>query len=704
MSNFINAAPTFISTGKKDVSQRTPVREPEQIPTHLPHGFIFAEWGPTDPHLAVGSAFNTLYGARSMDPRYPYYNHQSELLGTVIGESNAVFITRLKPEDAAPPSRLLISLDVVPDQIQQYQRNADGTFLLDQAGAKIPITGQGAMIAGHRLKWIINDIAVGQQIPDFGEVPAKVGTMTSSTSAQSTLYPMFEVEANFFGKKGDNFGLRLVAPTTASNAPLNDNLFNAVKAYIYRLSLVSRLDLTSTVNVVETLNGEQAIDFTFKPNTIDLASNTELSIHDTFLKAYQDIDSPGLTPIYSPFGKVKVYDQNLHTILTMVGAAEAPLGLLAEDTMDGDSEWLYSVNLISGTDEHNVPYYSVEIEGAANGGIRFTDATAVWATGGSDGTMNFETHDELVRNEMTNYGQTGPDLLDDAKYPFSFYYDSGYTLETKLALLTPLALRKDVVIVLSTQDVSEPLNTATIEASIATTLKNAARLYPESEMHGTKVCRVMVIGHAGELINSNYRGVNGHRHLPLTIEFAAKSARYMGAGTGIWNAAAAFDMPPNNQIEKFKGVNITFKSANARVRDWQNGLVWAQNFDMRSIYWPGLQTVYDEDTSVLNSYFNMVIAVDLEKVAQRAYRNLTGISGKMTKAQFIMRSNQLILDDTEGRYDSRVTVRPDTYFTQADELRGYSWKTDIHMYGENMRTVGTYTVVAHRSSDLELVG
>jgi hypothetical protein len=527
--------------------------------------------------------------------------------------------------------------------------------------------------------------------------------MTSSTDVQSILYPVAEFEASFFGKKGNNFGIRLVAPTTASSAPLNDNLFNAIKAYVYRLSLVSRLDAASTVNVVETLNGEQAFDFSFKPDAIDPASDTDLSIQNTFLKAYQDIDTPAMTPLYSPFGKIKIYDQYLRTVLAMVGAVEAPLGLLAEDTMDADSEWLYSVNLVTGTDEHNVPYYSVEIEGAANGGIRFTEATAVWAEGGSDGTMTFESHDALVRNEMTNYGQTGPELLDDAKYPFSFYYDSGYTLETKLALLTPLGLRKDIVVVLSTQDVSQPMNTATIEASIATTLKNAARLYPESEIHGTKVCRAMVIGHAGELINSKYRGVNGHRHLPLTIEFAAKSARYMGAGTGIWNSAAAFDMPPNNQIEKFKNVNITFKSANARLRDWQNGLVWAQNYDMRSIYWPGLQTVYDDDTSVLNSYFNMVIAVDLEKVGQRAYRDLTGISGKMTKAQFIMRSNQLILDRTEGRYDSRVTVIPDTYFTAADEQRGYSWKTDIHMYGENMRTVGTYTVVAHRSSELELV-
>lgn len=704
MSNFISAAPTFNLTGIKDLSQRAPVREPEQTPTHLPHALIFAETGPTTPHLAVDGAFQTLFGSKTLDPRHPYYNHQSELAASVIGEGNAVFVERLKPADAGPNSRLLLSLDIVPDQIQQYQRDIHGKFLLDANGARIPVTGAGAKIAGHRARWVINDWTAGATTQPFGEVSTKAGGLVSETAIQSQVYPIMELEANFFGSSGNNIGARLIAPTTASAAGLNDSLFNATKSYIYRLSLVNRLDASSTVNVTETLSGEQAIDFTFKPGAVDPSSDSEISLEDIFLPAYQDIDTPGITPVYGPFGRLKIYQDNLAAILAMVATTEAPLGLLAETAMDADSEWLHSVNLINATDEHGVPYYSFELEGAAQGGLRFTDSTAVWAEGGSDGTMTFETHDALVRNAMLNYGQTGADLLDDAKYPFSFYYDSGYSLDTKLALLTPLGKRKDVAVVLSTQDVSKPLNTPAIESSMAVTLKNAARLYPESEIHGTKVCRAVVIGHAGELIGSKYRGPNGYKHLPFTIEFARKAARYMGAGTGIWNSAAAFDMAPNNQVESFKNHNVTFKASTQRVGDWKNGLVWAQSYDMRSVFWPGIQTVYDDDTSILNNFFNMAIAVDLEKVSQKAWRDLTGTSGKMSKAQFIMKSNQLILDRTEGKYDDRVTIRPNTYFTAADEQRGYSWKTDIHMYGENMRTVGTFTVSAHRSSDLEITG
>ena len=702
MSNFNSAAPQFILTGMKDVSARTPVREPEQIPTHLPHVHIFAQKGPTKPTLAVGGGFETLFGSKTLDPRSPYYNHQSELAASVIGEGNAIFVQRLKPDDAGPNARLLVSIDIVADQIQQYERNPDGTFKLDTNGEKIAVVGAGAKLAGSRARFVVNDWMAGAVAQPFGEVTTKAGALTSESEIQSQTYPLFELEHNFFGADGNNAGIRLVAPTTESANPLNDTLFNALKAYVYRLSLVNRLDASSTVNITETIGGEQSIDFVFKSGAVDPASDTEVSLEDIFLPAYQDLDSPGVTPLYGPFGRLKIYQENFKTVLAMIAATEAPLGLLPDIAIDENSEWLHSVNLIGAVNEHNVPYYTYALEGASADGIRFTESTAVWADGGSDGTMDFDTHAKLVENEMLNYGSTGADLLDDAKYPFSFYYDSGYPLDTKLSLLSPLGKRKDVGVILSTQDVSQPLNDDATESSMAITLKNAARLYPESEIHGTKVCRAMVIGHAGELIGSKYKGPNGSKVLPFTIEFARKCARYMGAGTGIWNSAAAFDESPNNQIESFKNHNVNFKPANARVNDWKTGLVWAQSYDMRSIFWPAVQTVYDDDTSVLNNFFNMVVGIDLEKVSQRAWRDLTGSSGKMSKAQFIMKSNQLILDRTEGKYDGRVTIRPDTYFTAADDQRGYSWRTDIHMYGENMRSVGTYTVVAHRSSDLEI--
>jgi len=96
----------------------------------------------------------------------------------------------------------------------------------------------------------------------------------------------------------------------------------------------------------------------------------------------------------------------------------------------------------------------------------------------------------------------------------------------------------------------------------------------------------------------------------------------------------------------------------------------------------------------------MQIAVELEKVCQRVWRDLTGNSS-LTNEQFIERSNRLIEQRTSGRFDQRVVIVPETYYTADDAVRGYSWSCNINMYANNMKTVGTFTVVARRREELE---
>lgn len=701
MSNILSAAPAIHMQGILDDSGNAPVREPLALPTHLAHVYLYAEDGPTLPHLASGAAFSTLYGAKTLDTRSPYYNHASELASQIMGAGNAIMAQRIRPADGKE-ARLLLSLDIVADDVQQYERNDDKTFKRDETGAKIPVTGSGAKIPGHRARLVLNDWTLGNTVEEFGLVSKKAGGLTSSTDVQSQVIPLIELPARWFGNAGNNKGTRFSVPTTQSGNPINDNLVSQTKSYIYRLQLVKRNDPDSTTNVINTLLGSPTLDFSLKPDAIDTSNDSEIYLARTFKDAYEAADpSSGMSPVYGAFGDVHIYEDNIKEVLAMIGAKEAPAGLLPELTMDANSQYLYMVNLLGATDQYGTPYYSYELLGPAQGGILLSDASAQWAVGGADGTQSFTAFDSAVRNELTNYGQLEAKMENWAKYPVSFYYDSGFTLDTKLAFLRPIGVRKDVISVLSTQDISQPQNDGAKESSMAINLKNAARLYPESEIFGTKVCRAVVVGHSGQLLNSKYRGPQNNQ-LPLTIEFAAKCAAYMGAGTGIWNSNAAFDESPNNQISKFKNVNITDKGANARLNDWRNGLIWAQDYDMLSQFWPGLQTVYDDDTSILNNFFNVAIAVDLWKVAQRAWADLTGSSGKLTQGQFIAKSNELITSRTEGKYDGRVTIKPDTYFTVADEQRGYSWKTDIHMYGEQMRTVGTYSVVAHDTADLVL--
>jgi hypothetical protein len=285
--------------------------------------------------------------------------------------------------------------------------------------------------------------------------------------------------------------------------------------------------------------------------------------------------------------------------------------------------------------------------------------------------------------------------MDDAVYPMSAIWDSGFSIETKKKLLVPMGLRKDIYTVLGTQVAGERPNTIQEDSSVAIALRTAARLYPESVLYGTSTCRAIVVSQSGYLHNPAYS-----KTLPQTIDLAHKVASYMGAGNGIYKVGEGFDIAGQNHVTQLRDLSNTYKKDRVRNRDWANGMVWSQSYNRRSFFYPAIQTVYDDDTSILNSAINMMIAVELEKVCQRVWRDLTGNS-TLTNEQFIEHSNTLIRQATDKRFDDRVTIVPETFLTPDDSARGYSWSCNINMYGNNMKSVGSFTVVARRSEDLE---
>lgn len=694
-SIIFNGAPMPYLRGIRDDSRGRNVRDPEELPTHLPHFYVYAEKGPTEPTYVAGESLTTIYGIKTLDPRYPYYNHQTVCASTVMGEGNGIFLQRLIPSDAGPKSRVVLSIDIVPDLIPQFQRDVAGKFTLDNTGAKIPITGGGATKPGYRVKWVLNSYIAGSTVEEFGEVSSRVGSMTGTGSAQSTLYPIMEFEVSHFGKYGDNIALRLVAPTIESDYPLSTDAVAAIKSYIYRLQILQRSSPELSPNIVDTIAGDQWVDFSFQPNAIDTKRDVDYSFDDRIIDAYEDMTAPGQeTPIYGPFGRQYLYRDYLEAIALMIGELEAPEGTLpTAEIEDATNPYLYSVNLLTAVSYNNVPYYTVLVEGPANGGFRFSDSNQVYATGGADGTMNDTAFDLLFRNEMLNYGATEHPMLNWAKYPVSAYYDTGFELESKEAMFIPMSKRKDIAIILSTHVAGQPQLLPSEESSMAMSLNNMARNFPESTLYGTPVVRALIVGHSGKLIQGGYRGF-----LPLTIEIARKFAAYMGAGNGQWRSTASFDELPNNQMTMFKEVNSRWKPETQRYRDWDNGLVWVEDYDRKAKFFPAIQTVYNDDTSVLNSAVNMWIAVDLEKVSQRSWRDMTGNS-KLSDEQFLERSDERISQMVAGRYDSRAIITPRTYYTGPDKQRGYSWSCEIDMEVGNMKTAGSFTVVAKRLSE-----
>lgn len=683
MTTIVNAAPMAIKLGVLDQSARSTSVGINFTPIHMALVPLFTQRGPTVPTQVASSVDRTnLYGSDSFNLLSKWANHGTVLSNVLVTQSNPQFILRLKPTDAPDPATARLSLEIVATQVPLYERDADGAYITDSSGDPIP-TGQTT--AGHILKWV-----AGEAVNGIGGGTATTGTLVSG-GATSMRYPIFEDQVSDFGAYGNNVGRRLWCATAKSSEPVDSDIVEEQGTALYRIQYVERSSATSTATVTQTIDGDAYVEFSFKKGAINTKIEQNLYIDNLVLGKYRDVDSStSNTPVYGPVETIHVYHSYVSTILQQLYAAECAYNGVEE--VDGDE---YLINFFDGLDVNGVPYETILVQGALDGADTLNSSTTHYSLGGGDGTMSDAAYASLVTDVMTNFETSDYHLMDMAKYPITHVWDTGFDIATKKTLLVPMSLRKDIVTVLSTQDVNTTLNNNNAETSIATALRTAALQYPESEYYNTKTCRAAIIGHGGTLIDDNAAPL-----VPMTIDLADKVAAYMGSQTAVLTPGKAFDIYPNNVVTKVRDVNLTYKATRVRQSNWALGLTWVQQFDQRQLFYPAIQTVFDDDTSVLNSFLVTCIVAYCEKIVEQTWKQLTGRSD-LTQAQFIEQSNALIADAVKGRFDNRVTIVPETFFDTNDVARGYSWSCYIYIYANVMKTVGTYTLITRRLEDLQ---
>lgn len=617
--------------------------------------------------------------------------------------------------------------------------------------------GGGVTISNFRDGALTEDDA-GDPLSTLFTAPAT----GDGVAVKSKVYPWMDLEVSTFGDYGNNVGVRLWAPNAADLLPGNPVLMNEVQSYLYRVALIERPDAFSSAVVQETLAGDQYLDLTFLDGIVHPVTAQNLSIDSTIIDRYESKNLSGFNPVYGPFGRVHIYRTQIATVLALLAnGGEAvrktadgtntvtvgersyddsyiPLTTTPTFSKRGDT-WRFAtttgtpipahqplLNPFTGKDQYGVPYYTFDVENSTNfEGVMMGQSTDLYATGGDDGLpldahgkpdkLNIlKLYDQLVAAELTNFGNVaasgwaGKDML---KYPFRCIHDTGFSLSTKMKMIIPVSRRKDVAIFWTPQSIAEwsnaqfpnapgniwayrQLNTAAEDNAIASILRQHAQAYPESEIYGTPCTRAVFWGRAGYLNNSLYTGL-----LPLSVERGYKIAAYMGAADGRWASGQRFDENPGNIVSLFRDINVVYSDDDQADSDWEQGLNWVQSFDTRQVFWPSSQTVYPDDTSVLNSALMMLACCEVELICQRVWARLTGNSS-LTEDQFIERSNTLISEALAGRFDNNFVFEPETYFTSTDRQLGWRWSTKVKIYGNTMKTVGVMTVESHNLSEL----
>ena len=691
----VNAAPMVVDQGTQDLSTRTVTLAPLELPQHLPLFYIFSGKGPVGRNYVDfdTATLTQLYGDDAFDVNKKYYTHQTVFLEAAATAANNCVVHRLVAPDAQDVANLALYLDVLPTQVPLFAKNSDGSIQLDTLGNPVFATdtsGSQITVPGYKVAWVVDktEVPVGEY--QVGLLKTRNGMQVDGAN-QSTQYPVFEYAAADVGEDGNKLAIKMFPALATDLVPFPSNILNEGKMYPYYFGMVQIADqITGKTSPVLNTFGAQTSSFVVKGKGIDPASGAVIDLKkvtkDQYIEVSQDI-ATGL-------GSAYVYQNNLDQLLQQFYDAEKNISDQYRDSVINNTENnIHAINVMSFTSSNASPYQAIRLVDLT-GTTRITRNTNLFLQGGSDGTINQELLDSLVVADMENYNNGLHEYNDLVTHPESIFYDSGFALATKKVIPKMISRRKDTFVVLSTYAHNAPALTLENQYSVALALKSMLELYPESSTFGTPVMRGMVMGGSGELINSLYT-----ERVPTSYEVLYKAARYMGARNGAWKNGFAFDRAPLNVITQLKNIDVTWVPGATRSILWSVGLNFVLNYKIRTPFFPALQTVYENDTSVLNSFFVAVAISYLNKVEHAAWREFTG-SISLTDAQLEEQVNEFVSGQVKDKFDGKFIVIPETTVTERDATLGYKWSLNIRLGAPSMKTVMTSKVSAYRMSDL----
>lgn len=688
------ATPVVFNEGVKDKSARPAVFEDVVIPIHYPHFMTYAEKGPLTARGGYAAEHEAIFGSQLFSTQSKYSTIVTPFINLMAKYANPFQLQRIVPDDATKEARLCLALEVIKtDKLRRIARRPDGYRQYDANNREVT---DGSIVSGHVARWVV--IQTGEA--ELGEQEVKVGNgkfqYEHDTAATSTIYPIIEVKASWIGEYANNIGISLWTGTSRSaTSPVSLPTINENSAMLYRMAIHKREDKRSKSRVVKTLGGEDYVEFTFKQDCYDLLGNV-LDFEETFLEAYRNTDtSRGLPEVFGELGDAHIYQDNINTLLTQLFYAEKQLNANFDDISVEDGMHLF--NFVTGIDTEGRAYHSYHlINELGDADISMGEDSIHYLQGGSDGTMNNQTYDRDVRIQYENFGDLPENRFKDMAYfPGRQHYDVGFSDKTKLAMFKAIDVRPDTNLTLSTCSFVDGNRKAPSNAEATSrgfSLVNIARRHPESVIHGTTVLRVMVVPEAMHPLKTKYKG-----YVPMTYEVARMRAEYMSQPAGM-KPGYGYDANPYNFVREGKDVTNMSQNYSDYVKNWENGMSYWAYVNTSTVFSPMVRTVYGDDSSILTSDITMQALCDITYLGYKVWTTLSGNS-KLENDIFLNESNETMNKLVVGRYDSRLEVTPNSFFTDKDKQRGWSWAMEVDVKGNNSRTVLRLTPVVDRKEN-----
>lgn len=659
-------------------------------------------------------------GVKELDDTNPYVDgcyikwykkHEYDSLNANLGELSPLTGTMMKWKMEEEEIHLLSSetnIDTVSTGLTQY---ADKTVYTYATAEDMwnPKVGDRATT---RKKY-----TVGASGDRSGATEETFGT-TPDVTVSSNLYPIFETRA---AEQGEWYNLVGFSIESLFGNKVSSKILKETKTIPYSFYLYNRPDAKGTPKVVQSLYGETSTLFSFKKNAINPMTESMFSFDYITKNSYYNETNVKLPLRYQDLEGIYFYIDNYEKVLKDVVGFEQPFLSYQDQTWEDAEEsatmsWVdFSANDAKTLQEEfgfmnpftcmstkKVPYFGLAynpdkphkpLDGFTE--VNMTNNAYIFLDGGSDGTLSNENYEKKILEDLERYLDPNDIYQELAVSVESFLYDTGFELETKKKMSNFIGLRKDTILLLGTHYYSLGNKCLGIsdQRALGSTLNSAVKLLPESEYFGTPTTRCAIIMGTGTKDGSD-------QEYSLVEQVAIFITKLMGGGNKKWNSVYLFDKAPYNKINDFSNIKPAEIGKETRETLWQTGLNYPQNYERKTHYFAGLQTVYEDETSVLNSLINVLAVPYCERVANEVHREFTGTMS-MSDGEFIAAIKQAATKKLNGKFDGVITTVVEAVLDERDLERGFSWHLNIKLYMNVSKTVQIYTTSVYRTSALE---
>lgn len=627
-----------INNGMDDKSRLNPVTSLPTYPCHYPVISVVTPKGELGQSFINSRDFTNLYGD-ILDVDTPYYSAVSQLISMITSGGQGGFgVRRVSANTVVARVAYAIAIGT-GTSIPQYRRATDGSYLFDDKGELIPVTG-GTVVPGVYVKLVKIDVTA-PSTPEYGKLAKSTFTETvNKEEVTFTQYPFFELPAGV----GDAYNLHGL--TMGLNASTDwDSVSDFVEEYgVFPFSM--RMYVKSATGVptfFSNINGGESATYTL------FTTKDKYDVRYSLATAVGDFTNANVnrqvTLRPAPFYEVKVYDQNIQEVCAALYAAELAAGKSALVNVTGVNP-IRQMNPFTLTNHTNVPYYACMLVDDAN---PFANSGYIDAAGGIspflkadrttpvpvEGTYNFDpatnnghidqlsTKDawtvaqSLYLSDIQAYAQSST-VNDWTRNRQSVIWDVGYNLDIKNALIELWNTRKDQILILQASEWLEN-NTIAQRYSMMQSLATKIRLYPESSLYGTPASRAAISLWDAKIIDES-TGLE----FPQTLDLAYFFARLGGNSAGNLSSVNSPDHGDNRILTQMHSPTMDFEGDDAAANNFDEGGISLRPYNTSQYYRPALPTVYDDNDAVLKDLITNFTAVCIEKVIADAWTLVSG--------------------------------------------------------------------------------